>query len=222
MEKSVLIAFIVFLVFVSSFTFFLYDEIFHEITGRQVFLDSEFEQPADSFKPSKPSNIFSLSPSNCELKSISLSHTATKLGETVSVYVNGNGCYSSDLEIKVFEKDKFFDDEVTLVSGKFIRDEISIDFIIDEKFDYFFDELFEGDDIELYFETNLVNNKLTSDLLFVYLSEEDGPLLQPSNEEKKFEIKIIFWMVFVILVAGIAVAFISILSSFKRGAISKN
>ncbi|MEK6925002.1 MAG: hypothetical protein AABW71_02060 [Nanoarchaeota archaeon] len=223
MKKSVLIGVVVFSIFALSFTLFLHDKIFLQITGKQIFSDTQFEQPAESFKSSKSSTGISLSPDSigCQIIDISSSHTVARIGKTVSIYIDGEGCDGEDIDFEVYEDDLFFNDHATILSGEFLRDRVTIDWTIGEDLSYLFDEAFEGDDIELYFETNLVNNKLASNLLYVYLSEEESPLLQPLNEEKESEIKIIFWMVFVILVSGIAAAFISILSSFKRMAILK-
>ncbi len=184
MKKSVVIAWAVFVVFSLSFSIFLHDDIFKEITGRQIFLDNTFEQEPGSFRPSNPSNTISLSPSEngCELESIYLSHSVAKIGDTISIYVeafDGRNCGEESLEIKIFENDVIFDDFVKTVSGEFLRNKVTIDLVLNEDLSYLFDEFLEGKDIELYFSVKHANKELTFDSLSISPSEEI--LLQPST-----------------------------------------
>lgn len=179
-----MIAWAAFVVFSLSFSIFLHDDIFKEITGRQIFLDNAFEQKPGAFKPSNPSNVISLSPSEngCELESISLSHSVAKVGDTVSIYIeafDGKNCGDESLEIKIFEKDIIFDDFVKTLSGKFLRNKVTIDLVLDENLSSLFDEFLEGNDIELYFSVRHGNKELVFDSLSI--SQAEDILLQPST-----------------------------------------
>ncbi|MBM3232197.1 hypothetical protein FJZ21_02360 [Candidatus Pacearchaeota archaeon] len=184
MNKSVLIGLTLFLIFAASFSVFLHDEIFNEIPGKQIFLDDKFEKEPGDFRPSNSNSILLSPTDNCDIESISLSHTAARLEDTVSIYVDGKdgtNCNQRSVEIKVYEKDWLFDDSVVLLSGDFIRNKATIDLEIGEDFSYLFEEWFEGDSIEIYFEVLLKeDSKLESDLIIVNLQAE-GPLLQPAN-----------------------------------------
>ena len=131
------------------------------ITGNPVFSDddfivnaSEFGAGAD-FEPQ--GGIVSLSPEDCKIKSVSPNSISVNFGENFSIDIRGQSCYGSEVELKIFEEDLFYDDEVAPVFAKFIGNRAHLELLIDENYSYLFDEFFEGKELELYFRANLTN-----------------------------------------------------------------
>ena len=155
MKKSLLIGLGLVLVFLVSLLLFN-PSIIRKITGNPIFSDSEFEVSTDSFKPGNPTkDVVSLSPQDCKILSILPMNISAIFGDEVLVEVVGVGCNDNVVELKIFERDYIFYDEVYTFSSEFLKNSASFKILIDENLKYLF-SLFEGDNLELYFEADLI------------------------------------------------------------------
>jgi len=199
------------IVFLVSFGFFLYDGLLLSLTGRQVFLDDEFEKSASDFAGQYDEPLLN-SPNDCEIMLISSSHSVAKVGRNISIYVDGIGCIDQELDVKIFENDYFFDDYVDAVSGTFTRNRLTLDWIVTDEFVDLLDERFEGDALEIYFRVDYANLKFESRPLKFYLADtdlEEDLALSPIEEQPGA--KIIFYIVLITLVSSMLVVIVLII-----------
>lgn len=130
--------------------------IINKITGKQVFSDTDFELPAESFKPSNPTRKpILLSPPDCKIISYIPLNIDVLRGDSFSVIVSGKGCGNSSLELVIYDNDYFFDDYILTSQGNFVENEAVFNFSAKDSFDSFFG-FFEGQELELYFEPRLL------------------------------------------------------------------
>src|SRR3989344_278928 len=148
-------------------------------------LDSSENSDLSDSEPGSESNYDSSSGSECVIESVSWSDKIVEFGENVQIVVYGEGCDKQKFDVEIFEKDTFFRDKVIVLEGSFENGRALIDWEINSDFNYLFDELFEGEELELYFEVNFNNSKLVSSLLTVS-KEEEGVLLQSVDNPNNF------------------------------------
>jgi len=150
-------------------------------------LSPDSSSPSDSLSSSENSDLSdsesnsdsdsdSDSDSECVIKSVSWSEKTVEFGGNVQIVAYGEGCDKQKFDVEVFEKDTFFRDKVVVLEGSFENGRALIDFET-SGFDYLFDEIFEGEELEIYFETDFNDVELVSSLMIVF-KEEEGVLLQ--------------------------------------------
>jgi hypothetical protein len=126
-----------------------------KITGHQVFSDSDFEKPAGYFKPSSPTKApILLSPGECQIVSIYPANASVSRNSFLNIEVTGQYCDNYTLKISVFDKDLFFDDFLGTFSTPLIQNKAYVNISMDSTYDHFFN-FFEGDQLELYFKTEV-------------------------------------------------------------------
>ena len=191
------VALIISLIF--YFNVFSFYDLFGKITGNPILADDGFVRNASDFGTGRNLVLFnkdgvSLSPnssnssensdlidSGCVIDSVSWSEKTVEFGGNVQIVVYGEGCDAGGFDVEVFEKDTFFNDGVTVLEGSFENGRALIDFD-SSNFNYLFDEIFEGDELEIYFEVDFDsgNDKVVSSLLTVF---DEGIDLGPSDGE---------------------------------------
>src|SRR3989344_2771717 len=136
-----------------------------------LFLFAFFAQPVNAFSFGKsPPN-----PGNCVIKSISWDENFIGLGDKSKLIIKGENCNEKTVELNVFEKDFLFDDSVKSFEVSFANEVISVE-LDSSDLNYLFDEVFEGDGLEIYFEIGFDSRKEVSSVLTV---SEDGVGLAP-------------------------------------------